>query len=488
MQRDRQHFILSGLGQATAFKPKGGGGSIKKPSDVADRAAHAQALLRSLDALPDIAAEARPGVYLDVQGRAGEVMLTDSLNVSDLTLLSAQPGRPEENQPARVTVFATAKGVDKLRGKIDDFATKNRAGKGGAEGRPYHASLVQSIGAIVEAGLRALWRSPDRAFPEGNGQVAWEIWLDKSQADTFIAGAADYGVAVGADRLEFPEDTVVIATATRDALALAVRRLASVRALAAAAITADFFDVMEVEEQQEWLDALRRATTFPAVDDPTYITLLDRGVGRAHPLIAPALRIQDRHSADPAWPVEDLVGHGTQLAGLSLFGDLTVALQNMTPIRITHRLESAKIIPDAGHNPHHLLGAMTRAGVNAVETVVDRRRTFAMASTTDDDTPHDGAPTSWSSEIDQLTSGVSGLQKIARLFLVSAGNSNQNLFGNGDYLEISDLPDTEIESPAHAWNAICVGAYTDKNVLPASQPGVALAPVGDLSPSSRTAS
>jgi len=75
-----------------------------------------------------------------------------------------------------------------------------------------------------------------------------------------------------------------------------------------------------------------------------------------------------------------------------------------------------------------------------------------------------------------------------RLFLVSAGNTNQNLFGNCDYLETCHLPENEIESPAQAWNAICVGAYTEKNVLPPGQPGVAVAPVGDLSPSSRTAS
>jgi hypothetical protein len=415
-------------------------------------------------------------------------MVTGSLNASDLTLLRAEPSRPDDNQPARATVFATAKGLQNLRGKIDDFAAKTRPGKEGAEGRPYNADLVQSIGAIVEAGLRALWRSPDRAFPEGEGPVAWEIWLDKTQGDNFIANAAGFGVAVGADRLEFPEDTVVIATATRDALALAVRRLGSVRALAAPSITADFFDAMEIEGQQEWLNALRGATTFAAVNDPNYITLLDRGVGRAHPLIAPALSVDDRHAAVPAWGVEDLVGHGTQLAGLTLFGDLTIALKNMTPVRITHRLESAKIIPDVGHNPHHLLGAMTRAGINAAESVADRRRTFAMASTTEDDTPHDGAPTSWSSEIDQLTSGASGLKKTARLLLVSAGNTNQNLFGNGDYLATCHLPENEIESPAHAWNAICVGAYTEKSVLPAGQPGVALAPVGDLAPSSRTAS
>jgi subtilase family protein len=158
------------------------------------------------------------------------------------------------------------------------------------------------------------------------------------------------------------------------------------------------------------------------------------------------------------------------------------------PIHITHRLESAKIIPDAGHNPHHLLGAMTRAGINAVEATATRRRTFAMASTTEDDTPHDGAPTSWSSEIDQLTSGASGDQKIERLMLISAGNTRQNGFGNGNYLQVSHLSENEIESPAHAWNAICVGAYTEKSVVPPGEPGVALAPVGDLSPSSRTAS
>jgi Subtilase family len=322
--------------------------------------------------------------------------------------------------------------------------------------------------------------------------MAMVSFLGKSgstnQADAFIAHAAEYNVSIGTDRLEFPEDIVVIAAAARDSLALAIRRLAGVRALAAPTITADYFDAMEVEEQAEWLGSLQDAIIFATLDDPNYITVLDRGVGRAHPLIATALSIDDRHAADPAWGVEDLVGHGTQLAGLSLYGDLTTMLQNMVPVQIRHRLESAKIIPDAGHNPHHLLGAMTRAGINAAETIADRRRTFMIASTTEDDTPHDGAPTSWSSEIDQLASGTSGAKKIERLLLVSAGNTNQNLFGNGDYLQISHLPENEIESPAHAWNTICVGAYTEKSVLPPGEPGAALAPTGDLSPSSRTAS
>ena len=158
---------------------------------------HAQALLQALDALPNLTTEGRPGIYLDVQGRPGEVMVTGSLNVSDLTLLKADPARPDENYPGQATVFATAKGLQNLRSKIDQFAEKNRSAEDGEEGRPYNADLVQSIGAIVEAGLRALWRSPNRVFPEGAGPVAWEIWLDKSHAENFIAHAAEYSVAAG---------------------------------------------------------------------------------------------------------------------------------------------------------------------------------------------------------------------------------------------------------------------------------------------------
>lgn len=414
-------------------------------------------------------------------------MVTSGLDASGLTLLKIQPAR-EAGQEAHATVFATGDGLNKLRQKVIDFSEKNRTKKDETEGRPCNANLVQSIGAIVEAGLRALWRSPDQRFPEGNDIRPWEIWLDKEAAEGFIAGAPQYQVAINNDRLIFPEDIVVIGTASNEALALAVRRLGGVRALAAPTITADYFDALDIDEQIKWIDEIVSRIEFDGGKNPNYITLLDRGVNRAHPLIAPALATDDRHAAEPAWGLEDAVGHGTQLAGLALFGDLTTAVQTMKPIKVRHRLESAKIIPDAGHNPHHLLGAVTRKGIDAVETAGERRRTFTLATTTEDDTPHDGAPTSWSSEVDQLASGASGNKRIKRLVLVSAGNTNQNQFGNDNYLAICDLPENELESPAHAWNSICVGACTEKNYLPAGEPGVPLAPAGDLAPSSRTAS
>lgn len=426
-----------------------------------------------------------PGVYLAIEGRPHEVMITKSLNASGLTLLRVDK---QAGAPAEATVFATEKGLQKLRKKIEDFGGELPVKEDGSFKPARNADLVQSISAISEAGLRALWRSPRDRFPVEAGKKPWEVWLDKAAAPNFFDGALEYGVAVGTDRLEFPEDLVVIVVATQLELAAAVRNLGGVRALATPTRTADDFDAMPVEEQNDWVADLIGRTTFVPHADPNYITLLDRGVSRAHPLIQPALAAADRHAAEAAWDVNDFVGHGTQLAGLALYGDLSTALQTTLPIAITHRLESSKVIPDAGHNPHHLLGTVTRKGIDAAEATAGRRRTFCLATTTEDDTPHDGAPTSWSSEIDQLASGASGLQRRQRLILVSAGNSDQNTFTGGDYLTVSDNADNELESPAQAWNAVSVGAYTQKITLPAGEQGVCVAPLGDLAPSSRTAS
>jgi len=457
---------------------------------VLDRTGHALALLNAIDALPSFGTET-PGIYLEVSGRPDERLKRDSLGSSGIALLrsrvEANDGHPKEV----ATVFASREGVANLRLKIEQFGTENNPSKikDGEliAGRPKNADLVQSLAAIVEAGLRALWRSPQERFPTAEAPVHWEIWLEPKQAERFILQAVELGLLIGAERLRFPEDVVVVGLATRDQLAQAVKRLAGVRALAAPAITADFFDSLDVAEQAEWVAELGQRTSFSNEPVVGYVTLLDTGVSRAHPLIQPALAAGDRHAANPAWGLEDTKGHGTQLAGLALFGDLTARLQDLLPVHVSHRLESVKLIPDAGFNPHHLLGAVTRNGIDAVELTI-RRRTFAMATTTSDDTPHDGAPTSWSSEIDQLAAGVSGRRAEPRLILISAGNVDAMKFGSGHYLETCDHSDSEIESPSQAWNAICVGAFTEKTMLPPADRLAAVAPFGDLSPASRTAS
>ena len=282
------------MGRAEAFKAKGGG-PPKRPNNVANRVAHAQALLNALDALPKLQSANLSGLYLDIEGRPNEVMVTSGLNASDLKLLRFEAG--ELNQPSHATVYASAKGLEKLRTKIQNFEREPDANQDGTPGRPKNADLAQSISAIVEAGLRALWRSPPQRFPAGDGIVPWEVWLDRESADQFINNATARGIVFSPDRLDFPEDVVVIASASAADLATAVRHSSAVRALAAPSTTAEFYDNLPPEEQAKWVDSLRERTTYPANVDPNYITLLDRGVSLAHPLLAPALAPADRHAA-----------------------------------------------------------------------------------------------------------------------------------------------------------------------------------------------
>lgn len=478
MTRNLPHFRLRDIGVVEPFGARGGGGD-RHASNVPNRVAHAQALLRALDALPRPAAIGASGLYLEVDGRAGEALKADSLGSSGITLLhygeSLAPGQQD-----RATVFATERGLENLRKKVSDFEEADTP-----KGRPKNADLIQSISAISEAGLRALWRSPLEKFPATAAAVIWEVWLEPDRAEEFATRVRELGMVVGGERLYFPEDTVILVQATFEGLAAAIRRLTAVRALAMPSASAAFYDGLDAFEQADWVRDLQQRIFPRPRPDTGYITILDTGVGLAHPLIQPSLASADRHAANPAWSLDDTRGHGTEMAGLALYGDLAGPLQTLGPVMVDHRLESVKVVPDAGYNPHHLLGAVTRNAIDTVEAVGGpRRRTFMMASTTSDDTPHDGAPTSWSSEIDQLAAGTSGERAVKRLMLISAGNTETSSFGTGNYL--TKCEEHEIESPAQAWNAITVGAYTEKYfVADGIQP---LAPFGDLSPSSRTAS
>lgn len=104
-----------------------------------------------------------------------------------------------------------------------------------------------------------------------------------------------------------------------------------------------------------------------------------------------------------------------------------------------------------------------------------------MAITSDIGTNR-GRPSSWSSAIDQLCFGD---QTGSRLILISAGNIREGISKTA-YRARNEIE--SIENPAQAWNAITVGAYTEKTTI--SDPTYAswepVAPAGDLCPSSRT--
>lgn len=455
-----------------------------------NRQAHAQRLVAAINAI-DIQPTAA-ATYVEVVGRAGEPFLTDKFDVSGLTLLNMVEADPERQIPGRAVVKASkaGDGLNKLKAKLIIFATEDGNPNAAGQTRPKNADLANSIDTIAQAGLAKLWRHPTKQFPLAAGPIPWEVWLEPDQVDPFVVQADADGLTVYPDRLMFPEDTVILVEGDFRQLSRTVVATGSARAVTAPGAPIDFVDGLDAEEQAEWTqDVLNRTQYQPHGNQrASYVTLLDTGVSIAHPLIQPALEPEDRHTAIPGWDLSDIQGHGTRMAGLALFGDLRPHLSSTGAIVINHRLESSKVIPDAGANPYHLLGDRTQKAVNAVEVGQDRVRTFVLANTTDDDTPHSGAPTSWSAELDQLAVGRSGTQPHRRLFVTSAGNLMPQHGGTADYLARCDDDDAEIESPAQAWNAISVGAMTEMSGIGGPTHGATLAEVGDLAPMSRTAS
>ena len=129
--------------------------------------------------------------------------------------------------------------------------------------------------------------------------------------------------------------------------------LNSIAELRRAKETAEFFDSLEAHEQPEWVEQLASRLEYPAADSQVpHVSVLDTGVNAGHRLLRPLLADTDMHTVDPAWGVDDSNGHGTEMSGLSLYGNLVGALDSNSTLQIAHRLESVKLLPGNGANTH----------------------------------------------------------------------------------------------------------------------------------------
>lgn len=495
VERNLRHVVVPGRGAAEPFEAWGGGSRGKYPAPVADREAHAFRLLQQLAEVRHAAEIAlqrddlpakENGVYIAVTGREGQPLAIDSLDKHGLELLEAfeRPGRQE------ATVFVPVAARDKLAKLVEGYRTKNRKKDGVETDKPLNQRLIEGIEAFRLAVLRDLWDDAAELFPPPGCRFRWETWLRPNTLDRFVAEATRAGLQLGHSPLRFPETDVVLVFATPEQMAALLERTLCMARVRRSSITADFFDALPAPDQAGFVrDAQARLVARPPEEARTALCLLDTGVNRGHPLIAPFLSAEDRHAVDPGWGEEDHKGHGTELAGVALFGDLVRHLDSPGPIAPPHRLESVKVIPPVGDNEYDQLAAITQQAVERAEAFgPDRRRVFCLATTTEEDTPHDGFPTIWSSAIDQLAAAPDHPDGQRRLFCISAGNIRRENRTAANYPALND--DAELESPGQAWNALTIGGYTEKQVLTDStlagyRP---LAPAGDIAPDSRTAS
>jgi hypothetical protein len=424
-------------------------------------------------------------VYVEFESSANFPLKTESLEGLGLELVAVSGGGA--NQPVTATVFVREGKLDTFLKKVEKYLTSETE-----SGRPRNQDLVESISEVRLATIRALWTDTE-LFPDPERRIWWEAWLrvgDTTEQRTHIVTvfreeADSAGLTLSQNQLSFPESTVLLIQASANELATSVFLINALAELRQPKLTADFFAELPQAEQAERVrDAIDRIA-LPENDCPA-VCLLDTGVNNEHPLLIPGLRREDMDAYNPDWGVFDHLGHGTEMAGLGLYGDLVDLLQSEGAVELRHRLESVKILPPNGATDPELYGDVTaECSARAELLAPNRRRAFCLTVTTTDSRDR-GQPTSWSASIDQICSAASEQEPLdqRRLMLISGGNTDPS--ARGEYPASNDTDG--IHDPGQAWNAITVGAYTNKDSIdPDRYPEwIPLATRGGLSPASTT--
>ena len=352
--------------------------------------------------------------------------------------------------------------------------------------KPKNANLVNSISDIHLAVLESFFRSDEKALiPDDNAE--WiEVWLSSDQEEVvsgFETLLQNGNIEFAEGVLKFPERAVKLVLANRGQLEYLIESSDDIAEFRLGKEVASFYVEMENREQSDLVDALLERCRYDG-DTDVFICILDTGVNNGHLLLKPVLDDNDLLSVRPEWGNDDHNGHGTLMAGTAVYGDLLSLLNERRPVRVLHRLESVKILPPPPeHNLKKLWGDITSQGISRAEIQGPGRKRIVCIATTATDDRDRGRPSSWSGAVDELASGYS--DDIRRCILVSAGNVD-------DPDHWRNYPDdnltNEVHDPGQAWNALTVGAFTEKTRITDTmlRSYEAVAPSGGLSPYSTT--
>lgn len=497
-QQRRPHLFPQNTRTTEGYTAPSSGGGPKKAVPAIDRAQHAHAL-RAQFAQVQVVQEERVaaqhaaevqsaiGVQIEFESQQGVELAAESL-ARDHQGIELMNVRKYEDQIV-ATVFVPDGKLQHFEKLIADYVNHKTTSTGQVRD---NQRLIDAIRAVRVATFESLWTDTQDALPvSDNEEIWWEAWLPAGGhrlevIDDFRKVGEMAGLLVRERVLHFPERSVILLRATKAQLLESVLVLNMIAELRRAKTTGEFFTTLPLDEQAGWVEDLH-GRLMPEHTGNAYVTLLDTGVNHGHPLLAPMVADHDRHTVEPVWGADDSHGHGTELAGLALLGDLTPALSDQGAISVPHRLESVKILRGEGDNEGENYGAITEEAVARVEVAgAERRRVFAMAVSSTDGRDR-GRPSSWSAAVDRLACDYDGQGQSPRLFVLCAGNTTDtHAWANSP----ASLSTNSVHDPGQAWNALTVGAYTELTTISTQYGGqyTAIAAAGALSPYTTTSS
>ncbi|MFF7947626.1 S8 family peptidase [Streptomyces griseorubiginosus] len=497
--------------------PRARGADVVDRSD--DRQGHVSRLVSGLEQALDEAAGVQEevpepyradGFAVRVEAAAGHALNLEALDGSGLTLMSVHPR--SDQRPEDALVWLPYEKVADFSRRIQQFTQNTDSGT------PQQAALVANMEAVQRALFEHLWQEED-PLPGPEELRWWELWFDprivgSDPVVTLRELAAERRWPMAEVAIAVGERLVAHVRASREEL----RALLATNACPVEIRRPSFAQELHAADrsfQRELVEDLVSRVEAAPPDAPA-VCILDTGVSQEHPLLKGALYGR-AHTVLPQQTAADRHGHGTEMAGIALYGDLARSVEGTGAVVLGHGLESVKILdaasPDAASPRTYAevtANAVATAEIEGGKAGPPRARVFSMAVTRqsgDGENGVDGTATLWSAALDALASGTDVVAHddriellgapepdAARLIVVSAGNVRgltpqqiRTPDGKLDHLTMCDL--SRIEEPAQAHNILAVGAFTELTAVP-DDPSYAgfrpLAAHGQLSPFSRT--
>ncbi len=487
----KNHLRIDGYNENLPFKyPKEPMGSSKIA--IQNRAIHGQRLANQLDLIrQELQLDKKielPNniirddvVYVEFTSEWGfelafKSLDKDSFSSTDFQLVNIREERNENAQYRyHAVVMVREGGISSFIKKINEYLNENtfKTDKDTFERieteNPKHKKLFNNINTIQKATLKAFWTdAPEISFPETEDSIWWEVWFrrtnnDRERLSNVFKNLTAIGCTIGQSELLLTEHIVRLVKGTVSQLSQSLLLLDILAELRKPQEIADFINHKSIthEDKKMYLDDLIKRTEVLTNESSVLVCLLDSGVNNSHPLLLPFLPDSNLYTYKDAWGVLDSyprVGHGTAVAGLAIYGDLTEALSTPANIQVFHGLESYKIIHLNDPNDPELYGAITEGAVNT--PLIDRpfnTRVYCMTVTVKS-LAFKGRPSAWSASLDKIAFGSAFEPVYPNVFIVSSGNVE--ILKHDEYLTKNNLE--SVHDPAQAYNAISVGAYTRK--------------------------
>lgn len=494
---EHSHFLLGShyASQYDAFQPKTP--PIEgMPVPERDRHAHYNILKTAYDCTISSTTESleqfnqnnhfsADGIYIDFHLANGSQSIKSLDSKTAARLMNIFP--IEENEDthcsSKATVYLPMSKKDWLDKKLESYNNPDNDTDNG----PRHSKLINDINSIQRTSLSSFFSNPNDFNSIIPNELSWyEIWIGNYDENTVVnifENVRRLGIEISERYISFALTSVFLIHATLsdlEKLPLALNYLSEIRRSKQPSL----LHSGDLIEHQEWIELLKASINIEMADSSPIIGIIDTGVNNAHPLIRDFLPNDRTDCVISGHEHIDNDGHGTEMSGICLYGDLTNLIYERGDIVVRHRLASVKIFSEYLRNLNHqeLYGVLTELAVEKLERM---GASIFCLSITEDDENCWGNPSSWSADIDKILyhDGICD-----RLMLVSAGNirDHENLTQDTyqDY-----CVSQKAQSPAQALNAITVGAYTDKVIdNQYGNNGFPLAPPQEISPYSRTSS